>query len=42
MNLKGFNDCLCLLFIGIVLLENWVVDTMVYQKLEDIWAALGF
>ncbi|MDM5221865.1 hypothetical protein QUF86_14180 [Peribacillus sp. NJ11] len=31
-----------LLFIGMVLLKNWVGHTMVYQKLDDIWAVPAF
>ena len=29
-------------FIGMVFLKNWVGYTMVYQKLEDIWAVPAY
>jgi hypothetical protein len=31
-----------LLFLGMVLLKNWVGNTMVYQKLDNIWAVPDF
>ncbi|NCT37385.1 hypothetical protein GTW56_14170 [Bacillus sp. EB93] len=29
-------------FIGMVMLKNWVCNTMVYQKLDNIWAVPAF